>query len=658
MNERGAEPKIPEKDKFKLVGSDESGSAGSEGVGGQAQASESSSEHASEHGSQQSHEPSSEHASEPGPQHSSEARSQHSGRQVSEVRETSTDDPPGTEATGSAFDNLEPVGPPLNGVDTLEMLDLNMEKEPEKPKREGIAKTFGIVALLNFLSKFIGLARDIVVAHTFGTSLVADSYNYAYMFTGNILVLFGGQGGPFHSASVSILAARKESEGTRRLIGQLLMLTFFSLSLISLVVFIAAPYLIQIVVPANGLSEADRLRLQSAIVPHLRIMTPLIVIAGLVGLGAGISNTYREFTWPSLSPAVASLTIIIAALYFPDPAAICLAVGTLIGAIGQLVVQLPGIFKSRPKFELLFTPQPGLKEYLFMIGPAAIGTSIGQLNVYIDSFFVSSLSSGSWTAIQYANRLLQLPLGVMLTAMLVPILPRFTEQVAAREIEELKAEFRKALRILWFTVLPLVTTLLAMPNPIIKLLFERGQFNDESRALVISALLFLVPSAFFYVVRDLLTRAFYAHQDSKTPFKVAMLSIVVKAAADWALVGPLGLGGIALSTTLVTIFNMCMLSNLLKKKIGPLGTSKLIRPAIIMLAASGLCGVSAHYAQIFVTALIHVPGSFGKLAGLVVSITVAGTIGMFVYVVSCMVMKLDEPKQVLIRMKRFALGLK
>ncbi len=530
--------------------------------------------------------------------------------------------------------------------------------QPGRGKREGIAKTFGIVALLNFLSKFVGLARDIVVAHTFGTTLVADAYNYAYMFTGNILVLFGGQGGPFHSASVSILAARKESEDTRKLVVQLLMLTFFSLSLIALVMYVAAPFLVAIIVPAGGLSEPQRVQLQSAIIPHLRIMVPLVVIAGLVGLGAGISNTYREFTWPSLSPAVASLAIIIAALYFPDPSAICLAVGTLIGAIGQLLVQLPGIMKSRPRFELLFTPQPGLKEYLFMIGPAAVGTSIGQLNVYIDSYFVSSLSSGSWTAIQYANRLLQLPLGVMLTAMLVPILPRFTEQVAAKEIDELKAEFRKALRILWFTVLPLVTMLLAMPNPIIKLLFERGQFNDDSRALVISALLFLVPSAFFYVARDLLTRAFYAHQDSQTPFKVAMLSIVVKALADWILVGPLGLSGIALSTTIVTIFNMTILSRLLKKKIGSLETGKLIRPALIMLLSSLLCGIVAHYTELGISSVLHLPGGLGKQVSLAVSIAVAGSAGLAVYVVSCLVMKLDEPRQVIVRFKRFIPGRK
>ncbi|MBX3148645.1 murein biosynthesis integral membrane protein MurJ [Candidatus Obscuribacterales bacterium] len=559
------------------------------------------------------------------------------------LEETQSDD---TRLPAVSSDGTSPPEPPSDPVSEPSTV------AAAKPKREGLAKTFGLVAFLNVISKVVGLVRDIVVLQVFGTSLVTDAYFYGYQFTGNILVLFGGLGGPFHSAGVAVLSSQPEGDEKRKLVGQLLLLTFAAGSLISIALYFAAPYLVPIVFPGTGQPLAERQKLWDAILVQLRFMVPLILIAGLVGLGAGISNSYKEFTWPSLSPAVASIAIVVACLFFPDQAGLCLAIGTLIGAIGQLLVQIPGALRAKPKFDFSFKWRPGLKEYLLMIGPAAVGTSIGQLNVFTDSFFISSLAPGSLTALQNANRLLQLPLGVLLTAMLVPILPRFTEQVVANEIDDLKAEYRKALRILWFTVLPLVTMLLAIPNPIIKLLFERGHFDANSRALVVLGLTYLVPSAFFYVARDLLTRVFYAHKDTQTPFKVGLCSVAVKMCADYLLVGPLGIGGIALSTTLVTIFNMTLLSHLLRRKIGPLGLTSLIRPAIIMLIGSVGCGFTAYYVQSFFENMIKLPSGVGAFASLAVSIAVAGAAGVTVFVGVCLAAKLEEPNLVLKRFMR------
>ena len=575
------------------------------------------------------------------------------------------------------------------------------ESDSAKPaKREGIGKTFGIVAVLSFLSKFFGLARDIVVLGAFGAA--ADAYNYACLFTNNILVLFGGLGGPFHSTSVSILSARKTEEAARDLVGQLLFITSASLCAITILMWIFAPQLVALVVPAQELSEPDRLRLWAEIVPILRIMSPMVLIAGLVGLGAGISNSYKEFFWPSLSPAVANIAIIVAVLlwwlvpgvsrdagahlagmagsclgmmqqlssgtvhpgfgqissilqcflWMPIAGLLILGVGTLVGAIGQLFVQLPGMMRAKPRFSN-FKLTAGLKEYLIMLGPATISTSVGQINVYIDSFFVSSLEPGSMSAIVNANRLIQLPLGVLLTAMLVPILPRFTEQIASGEVEEMKKELSKSLRIVWFLVIPLVTMLLAIPEPIVKLLFERGQFGEEMRYLVVTALMFLVPQAFFYIPRDLVTRAFYAHQDSTTPFRVGMCAIFVKFIANYVLVAMMGMGvgGITLSTTLVTVFNMFLLSHLLRRRIGPLGITRLFRPAIIMLVASGLAGILTHFSQEWLLEYLPLKQLLGSFASLLVSIGVACILGLSLYGLVCLALKLEEPKLALAKVK-------
>jgi putative peptidoglycan lipid II flippase len=319
--------------------------------------------------------------------------------------------------------------------------------------------------------------------------------------------------------------------------------------------------------------------------------------------------------------------------------------GTLVGAIGQMLAQVPGMARSPLRWGISGRAQPGLDSYTAMLWPAMVSTSIGQLNIYIDSFFTSQLREGAWTAIVNANRLIQLPLGVLLTAMLVPILPRFTQQVAEKRIDDLKAELRRALNFLWFLALPMAALLLAVPGPIIQVLFERGQFNEVSRQLVTTALVFLVPSIFFYVARDLVTRVFYAHHDSRTPYHVALVAIVVHLVLDWLLVGPLGIGGIALATTAVTIFNLCLLSFLLRGKIGGLGFMSLIKPVGVMLAAAAACGLVAFWSQPHLASLFRPAQFFGLLA----SVALSCALGLLVYAGLCLTFRLEEPRMLVRR---------
>lgn len=522
----------------------------------------------------------------------------------------------------------------------------------DKPLTQpSLGKIFGLVAVLTVLSKFAGLARDIIVLQAFGTSMVADAYNYAYVLTGNILILFGGLGGPFHSSTVAVLTPRKNDPTIGRLTGQLLVFTCLVLGLVTLAVWLLAPYLVSLIAPATGHPVTYKLLLWHETVSQLRIMLPLIVIAGVVGISYGVLNIYGQFFWPSLSPAIASLAIIVAILGFADTTGgLCLAWGTTIGAVGQMMAQVPGLVKSKLKWGVPLEPQPGLAEYFKMLWPAAISTSVGQLTIYVDMFFTSQLHEGSWTAIVNANRLIQLPLGVLLTAMLVPILPRFTEQVANKQIDDLKADFRRALRFLWFLALPVSALLLAIPGPIIQLLFQRGHFDESSKILVTTALVFLVPSIFFYVARDLITRVYYAHQDSTTPYRIAMLAIVLKAILDWALVGPLGVGGISLATTLITIFNLSLLTFFLREKIGLLGFFSFKKPLAIMFIASALCGLISYYSQQAISIWVHWP----SLPGLIISVGLSSALGLSAYTAICLLFKLEEPRLLAQRVSKTA----
>lgn len=532
-------------------------------------------------------------------------------------------------------------------LDNGESKTMDKTESKEKPK-QGFGKIFGLVAGLTILSKVAGLARDIILLQAFGTSYITDAYNYAYLLTGNVLVLFGGLGGPFHSSTVAILGSRKNDKDIGSLILQLFAFTFVGLSAITIAAWFLAPHLITYLFPAQGHSLATKHMLWDETLRQFQIMTPLIVIAGLVGIAYGVSNVFGKYFWPSLAPAIISITMIVSILGFQNQlGSLCLAIGTAVGAFGQLLVQIPELVKCPVKWRLSNKIEPGVSYYGAMLWPAAISTSIGQLTVYVDSFFTSQLKEGAWTVILNSNRLIQLPLGVLVTAMIVPILPRFVERVANNQVSQLKSDLHMGLRVLWFLSLPMCAILLAIPKPIIQVLFERGHFDSASTALMTTALIFLAPTIFFYVARDLVTRVFYAHHDSKTPYYIGMAVIVVKALLDWALVKPLGVGGINLSTTLATIFNLSVLSFLLRKKIGSLGYRQLIKPVLTMLLASAAAYIVANYVAAFLTAHITI----SHFATLLLAVAGSSLASLIVYVAICLALRLDEPFMVLKRLQ-------
>lgn len=523
-------------------------------------------------------------------------------------------------------------------------------------KGPSVARTFGVVAILTVFSKIAGLVRDMVVAGAYGTTVIADAYNFAYLFTGNILILFGGLGGPFHSSTVSVVTPKKDDRNVGQLITQVFMVTAVVLMLVSLVFYFAAPHLVPLLkdLYAKMASISTKDQFEEETLRQLIIMLPLIVISGLVGVSYGVLNVYHRVVSSSLSPAIASLAIIIAIAVSNHDSGLPLAIGTLIGAIGQLLIQIPPMLQLKLNWQLRKEIDPGLAEYSKMLWPAVFSTSIGQLIVYVDAYFALQQQS-VWTAITYSNRLVQLPLGILLTAMLVPILPLFTQHVAEEKFNDLKEDIRRALRFLWFLALPISAILLAISLPIVQVLFMRGNFKPQDSMLVNNALIFLIPSIFFYVARDLMTRVFYAYKDSETPYRIALLAIFVKAGLDWLLIQMMPdarESAISLATSLITIFNLSLLTWALKRKVGNLGFTALIRPISVMLLGTIICGVVTWASYNGLAQLAAPNEQWLRLLYVVLS----SGVGFALYVLLCVALKLEEPRAVAKRLpiiKRF-----
>lgn len=446
-------------------------------------------------------------------------------------------------------------------------IEQNLEEKPKQS--QSLLKAAWIIAFVTIISKLIGFLRDVVIANFYGAGMVSDAYYYAYQIPAIAIILLGGVGGPFHSAVVAVFSKlvpdikEKASESINKLFNTFLTSSFLVFLILAILIFAFSDIIMQLII-SNG--SAELVRLASL---HLKIMSPILVVGGVVGIYYGILITYKEFLIPNVSPILMSIAIItIISLVKHDNAGVALALATTVGALCQFVYQLPKLkslgFKFRPNLAVLNNPQ--YKNILELLFPAILSSTVGQVYIYVDMFFASQLQEGAWSAIGYANRLFQFPVGVLVTAFLVPLFPIFSKLVGEKDYENIRYYFNKGVGLLNFVAFPILVLILLLSVDAVKLIFQRGAFNEVATLMVSEALCYLSISIIFYVFRDSITRVFYAFNDSRTPFLVALSSIVIKIILNFLFVKQLGIGGITLSTSFVTLVNGFWLGLLIKKK--------------------------------------------------------------------------------------------
>ena len=420
-----------------------------------------------------------------------------------------------------------------------------------------------LVAILTVLSKLLGLARDLVIANYFGTSMMADAFNLAYLFTGNFFIIFGTIGGPFYSSVVATLPKPKQNKATWYFIKNIILKTTLALTAIAFTLFLYKDFLLKFFI------DEDKLEYMQITQLNLDILLPLIVLCGPIGIVFAILNCYKRYVEPSLAPAVVNVALITTVLLMGDIAnGIALAIGTSLGGILSFGFQIPGLIKVRSKLleHKDQEPEPKNNHYSKILVPALFSTGLAQAMVFIDSFFCKGLEEGSWTALILANRLIQLPLGVLLTAFLVPLFPRITELVKEIKLDEIKRLLKKAIGILTLLCIPASLVGMFWSEQIIRLLFERGEFNTHSTAMVSSLFFYLCISIIPYVIKDSFARTCYCFGDSRSPFLVMLISIAIKVILNFLLVERLGLNGIAISTTIVSFISAIILFMVVKTK--------------------------------------------------------------------------------------------
>ena len=328
-------------------------------------------------------------------------------------------------------------------------------------------------------------------------------------------------------------------------------------------------------------------------------MSPVILIGGVIGIFYGLLVTHKQYILPNLSPMILSIVVIaVISLVHNDKLGIALAAATTLGAICQLAVQFPKIrqigYRIKPNLDIKNNPK--FKNICELLFPAILSSTIGQISIYIDMFFASTLKEGAWTSVVFANRIFQFPVGILVTAFLVPLFPIFSRLAGEGDMDSIKRYFNKGVGVLFFVGIPMLLLILLLAKDGISLIFERGAFNANAVIMVSEALCFLSFSILPYVFRDSITRVYYAFNDSKTPFIIAMSSIGLKAFLNWLLILKLdmGIAGITMSTSFVTLFNAVFLGLFIYRKI-KLDYKSLFYNLAKMLLAGGLTLVAGWF---------------------------------------------------------------
>ncbi|MBR2069383.1 MAG: murein biosynthesis integral membrane protein MurJ [Candidatus Gastranaerophilales bacterium] len=445
-----------------------------------------------------------------------------------------------------------------------------MEDKVNNNQSPNLLKSAGLIMIVILLSKLMGFLRDVIVAKYYGASLVSDAYFYAYQIPALAIVILGGMGGPFHSATVSVFSKIIKNfnilpeKNTKRLFNTYETFSLLVFGSLALICFFFPNQVMKIII-----SQATP-ELWELASYHLKIMSPVILIGAFLGLYYGILVTYNKFLLPNIAPSMLSIGIIITLIVSGgDENGFYLAIGTTIGALLQLIMQTPAVIKLgytfKPVFE--FFHNKNFNDILELLMPAFLSSTIGQIGIYVDIFFASGLAQGQWTAYGYANRIFQFPVGLMLSALLVPLFPLFSRLVGQGKLDEVKHYFNKGVGSLIYVGTFVMIFIFISRIDLISLALERGAF-DRNATLTVANVLFVVSLSIIpYMFRDSITRLYYAFQDSKTPFYIAIASIFFKIVFNSIFTPYAGIYGIAMSTVLITLINGTLLAFLIRKRI-------------------------------------------------------------------------------------------
>ncbi|MGX5174425.1 murein biosynthesis integral membrane protein MurJ [Aliikangiella sp. IMCC44653] len=425
-----------------------------------------------------------------------------------------------------------------------------------------------VVSAMTFLSRILGLVRDIVMANLLGASWVSDVFLVAQKIPNFLRRLFAE--GAFSQAFIPVLSeyqTSRELQEVKKLISETAGTLALILTGVAIVGVVGSPILVSMFGP-GFLKESHEFELASLL---LKITFPYILFISLTAFCGSVLNSVGRFAVPAFTPVLLNISMISAAIIvspaLEEPTAMALAWGIFVAGVAQLLFQLPFLWKEG----LLVAPKwgwksDGVRKIMVLMGPALFGVSVAQINLLLDTIIASFLEAdGSITWLYYSDRMLEFPLGIFAIAISTVILPSLSRQHAAKNALEFNQTLNWGLRLVFLIGLPATVGLFIMAEPIILTVFQHGEFSLESAHFTALSLKAYIVGLLGFMLVKVLATGFYSRQDTKTPVKIGIIAMLTNMLFNLILFSPLAHVGLALATAISAIVNSSLLFYNLRK---------------------------------------------------------------------------------------------
>lgn len=442
-------------------------------------------------------------------------------------------------------------------------------KSMQQAKRRGLLHSASLVSGMTFFSRILGLVRDILLGYLFGAGIGFDAFLVAFKIPNFFRRSFAE--GAFAQAFVPVLAeyqAPTQQAQLRSFVQSVSGCLALVLGIFCLLAMLGAPLVVRIFAPGFSPDEA-RFHLAT----HMIVITfPYLWLIAMTALAGGILNSFGRFGVPAFTPALLNVCLIVAAVWvapYLHVPIFALAWGVLAAGLVQAAFQLPFLkaIDCLPRPRLQFS-HPGVKQVIALMIPALIGSSVGQVNLLIDTVFASFLPPGSVSWLYYSDRLTQFPLGIFGVAIGTVILPHLSRRYVQQEPAHYARLVDWGLRVILVIGMPAALGLWVLANPLLTSLFQYGRFGAHDVLMAGLSLRAFAIGLLAFMLIKVLAAGYFARQDTATPVRVAMLALILNTVLNALLIHSFAHAGLALATSISAWLNAgLLLLGLLRRKI-------------------------------------------------------------------------------------------
>ncbi len=498
-----------------------------------------------------------------------------------------------------------------------------------------------VLTVAALASRLLGWIRLLVIGSQFGASADLDAYFAAFRIPDAIFQLVVA--GALSAALIPVFSSYRARENEReawRLASSVINLVLIALAVFSLVMALLAPWVVPIIAPGFD-AETTELTVR---LTRVMLLSPVFI--GMGAVVSGLLNTYGRFGVPAVAPLVYNVAIILAAVVLaPTLGVEGLAIGVVAGSILHLAIQLPQLRGVGRQYDLTIgLGHPGVRQVAWLMGPRLLGLAAGQLNFIVSTVLASNLGVGAVTAYNYAFQLSQIPVGVLGVSVAVALFPTFSRDAALGHIAEIRRQLSTSLRILIFLAAPLTAVMIVLARPIAAVFFQYGLFSSAAAERTAGALVFFSIGLAGHIVVHVITRAFYAMQETRVPVLWAIVAVAINVPLMAILSGPMGVEGLALALSISASIEVIGLAWALRRRIDSIDEGTILRSALRSATAAVVAGA------VMLAGLAAAQEWFGAMlangAGRALVLLVLAAAGTGVYLLMAVVLRSEELGQV------------